>query len=189
MSRIALAPAPPDPALRSLLRSRLGDLGLALRVLAEDVAGLDASIDAVTIDLRGTVVLVLIETAGRDLELLANAFAQRDWVRDRLPDWLKLAPALGFQPEAPIRLLLLAPAFGPRTLAAVRASDPEGIDLAIYRCVRNGAETDVLLEPLRVAGGELACPDEAAVLAAAPFRTGLTDADLELTPAEHRAFD
>lgn len=40
MSRLALAPAPPDPALRALLRSRLGDLGLALRVLAEDVAGL-----------------------------------------------------------------------------------------------------------------------------------------------------
>jgi hypothetical protein len=189
VTRISLAPPPPDPVLRPLLRARLPDLGLALRVLAEDVTGLEGKIDAVTVDPRGRVVLVLAATSGRDLELLANALAQRQWLRERLPDWLKLAPGLGIESDAEVRLLLLAQGFGPRALAAVRESDPEGIDLAVYRCVRSGAERDVLLEPLFVAGAEIAAYDGVIPVAAASFRTGLTDADLGLNPSERRIFD
>ena len=104
-------------------------------------------------------------------------------------DWLKLAPALGIESDAPVRLLLLAPAFGPRSLAAARAVDPEGIDLAAYRCVRNGAETDVLLEPVRLSGGDVAVHEDPTAVADVPFRTGLTDADLGLGAAERRLFD
>ena len=186
MSRPAFVPAPPDPVLRPLLRARLGDLGLSLRVVAEDVHGLDATLDAVAVDPEGRAVVVMAGPSGRDLELIANAIAQRAWLRSHLPDWLKIAPQLGIRTDAPVRLLLLAPSFGPRALAAAQAADAVDIDLATFRCLRIGDEVEVLLEPVRLGGSDL---DATNGRSAAPFRTGLSDADLGLTPAERRSFD
>jgi hypothetical protein len=114
---------------------------------------------------------------------VGRALAQRAWVGARLGDWLQLSPRLGLALDAPVRLLLVAPGFGPPSLAAARALGEAVVDLATYRCVRNGGAIEVLLEriPGRAAGGEGA---SSPVRPLSSFRSGLGDADLSLTPEE-----
>lgn len=177
MSDLRLAPYPPGDELRRALRAALGRLGRPLRVLAEDVAGLEGAIDLVAADPAGRVVLVLVGDAGGDLELVAHGLAQRAWLAPRLGDWLKLAPELDIRPQEAIELLLLAPEFGARARAAARAADPEGISLARLRFVADGqAPGRPLLERLEAPGGgrRRSGPPPARSI----FRTGLADADL-----------
>jgi hypothetical protein len=179
MSDLRLAPPLPRPELRRALRAALGRLGRPLRVLAEDVAGLEGAIDLVAADPSGRVVLVLVADAGGDLELVADGLAQRAWLAPRLGDWVKLAPDLDIRPAEGIDLLLLAPEFGARARAAARAADPDRLTLARLHFVAEGQGSPrPLLERLEVSvpGGRRrgASPPPRSA-----FRSGLCDADLD----------
>jgi hypothetical protein len=115
-------------------------------------------------------------------------------VEPRIADWLQLAPDLGVRASAGIRLLLLAPRFRPETEAAALALAANAPELWGYRCLRNGSGISVLVEP--PTGALLTTrPTSAAPQDVQPagrpshFRTGLSEADLGLTPAERREFE
>ena len=179
MPEIRLVGTPQRSELRRAVRARLADLRLVLRVIAEDVLGAEGPIDWVALDPQGGVVLVLLGSEGEDLALVGRALAQRAWVEPRLRDWIQLAPRLGLEATAPVRVALLAPAFGPGALAAAGALGPSVAVLASYRCVRNGGAVEVLLEPLRDTRPREECPTPAS-----SFRSGLSDADLSLSAEE-----
>jgi hypothetical protein len=183
LPEITLVGTPERDELRRAVRARLPDLGLNLRVIAEDLLGADGAIDLVTLDPDGGIVLVLLGDEDADLELMGRALAERAWVEPRLRDWRQLAPRLGVSADAPVRLLLVAPAFGPSALAAAQALGQAVAELATYRCVRNGGGTEVLLERLR---GRATHSDRRSgpVRPLSTFRSGLGDADLSLTPEE-----
>jgi len=202
MNDLAWCEAPPRPELVARVRDALGELGGSLRVLARDVLGADARIDLVAADPDGRVTLVLVGTSDDALALVALALAQRAWVEARLPDWVQLAPQLGLQADRAPRAVLVAPGFSPAAVAAVRAADPEGLDLVRYRCLRGpapgpggadaGSGVRVLLEPERVNGAALRSARPRVAGSAPPmarFRSGLSDADLDLTSEERRGLD
>lgn len=170
------------------LRLRAGRLWPALRVIAEEVLGADATIDWVALEPGGRAVVVLVGEVGQDLELVTRALAQRAWLAPRLRDWFQLAPRIGLRPEAGVRALALAPGFRSEALAAARSLGPEVLSLASYRCVRDGSGVSVLLEaesaPSAAANGSGPAP-----VAPEPFRTGLSDLDLGLTAEESREFE
>jgi hypothetical protein len=172
VSELRLVPPPQRAERRRALRSALARLGRPLRVLAEDVSGLDGCIDLVAADPAGRVVLVLVADEGGDLELLAHGLAQRAWLAPRLRDWLQLAPDLGIRPGERIELFLVAPEIGARTRAAARAVDAERIALARCRWVGDpaGGPARPLLDPVPLPGEA-----PAGVARSSAFRTGLSD--------------
>jgi hypothetical protein len=176
------------------LRGRLGHAVPGLRLLAEGLTGADAPIDFVALEPGGRVVLILVGDGGQDLELLGRGLAQRAWVTTRLSDWIQLAPNLGLRPDSEVRVLLLCPSYTAETRVAVQAIGSDVMALAIYRCVENGGEVQVLVEHVFADEPEASATapqpvPRAAPAAAPPFRTGLTDADLGLTPEERREFE
>lgn len=198
MAELRFASAPPRAELLRCLRLRVDDAAPGLRVVAQEVLGCDAPIDFVGIDADGRAALVLVGESGQDLELVARGLAQRAWLAARLRDWLQLAPDLGLRPELGLGVVLLCPDFGPESRAAAAALGGEAPRLVRYRCVRNGAGVQVLVERPGGEGGREAGtgrgPSPAAtetVAAREPeppalrsrFRTGLTDADLGPTTA------
>jgi hypothetical protein len=193
MPELALCPAPPRAELVRQLRARAGELWPALRVIAEDVLGADATIDWVALEPGGRVVAVLVGESGQDLELVARALAQRAWLEPRIRDWLQLAPRVGLRPEAGVRALLVCPGFRSEAIAAARALGPDVLTLASYRCVRDRSGVSVLLEPIErapeetAAGGAEPLPPPGP--APEPFRTGLSDLDLGLTAEERHEFE
>jgi len=189
MAEIAWARTPPRPELVRMVCKALPALGASLRVLARDVLGAEARIDLVATDPDGRLTLVLIGGGDDDLALVALALAQRAWVEARLPDWIQLAPELGLRADGSVRVMLVAPAFSAPAVAAVRAADPEDIDLVRYRCLQDGSDTTILLEADRLAGGRVAPGPAAGPPPGARFRTGLSDADLVLSPAERRGLE
>jgi hypothetical protein len=187
-------PSPHQPLsradLRRRLRARLAELGPPLRLLAEEIRGDDeAVIDWVAAEPDGRVVVVLLDLEAGDPMLLAEGLTQRAWVMARLPDWLKLAPGLGVRAELRPALLLLAPRFSRKTRIAAREADPAGIWLGRIGWAGRGPasepEIDLVRPPREI---PLAQQESAATLPAAGFRTGLTDEDLGLTPAERASF-
>lgn len=207
MSEIEATAAPPRPDLLLRLRARLDDLKPPLRVLAESLRGAESPIDFVAADPSGQVVLVLVGGDGECLELLARGLAQKSWAEPRLRDWLQLAPNLGIRADQPCRVLLLCPEFRPETLAAARSLPPGSLALARYRCVRAGAQVHALVETVDNGGADASegsgrrgesgresppalaerRPSQGAP--APPFRTGLTEDDLDLSPAEKAEFE
>jgi hypothetical protein len=186
LAELSLTPLPPRAELLRQLRPRIDELAPGLRVAAEGLLGAETRIDFVGVEASGRVVLVIVGTAEDDLALVARALAQKAWVEARLRDWRQLAPGLGLRPEAGVRVWLLAPRFRTESLAAARAAG--GIALASYRCVRNGAGTDALVEMVGEAF-ETESPAVASGRPLPPFRTGLADAELGLTVEERREFD
>lgn len=184
MAELAWAAPLDAPALRRAVRARLGELGLRLRVVAEDVLAAESPIDLLTLDPRGGVVLVLVEPEGDGLALVARGLAQRSWVEARLGDWIQLAPRLGIAREAPVRLLLAAPEFGAEARAAAQALGEMVLALVRVRAVRNGGESQVLLEPVRGRGPGPAGAPPSGAPTLSRFRSGLEDADLSVTPEE-----
>lgn len=177
------------------MRLALAGTEPALRIVAQGLLGAQTPIDFVGIETDGRLVLILVADDDQDLELLARGLAQRAWVEPRVADWLQLAPELGVQPRAGIRVLLLAPRFRPETEAAAQALGPDAPELCGYRCLRNGTGVSVLIEPARVAppnaprSSEVQPTPEPSRRQAGAFRTGLSEADLGLTPAERREFE
>jgi hypothetical protein len=163
------------------LRARLGQLGVSLQILAEDVMGdEDVRIDWVAVDPSGRawVVLVAPEEAEAPL-LLARGLAQRAWLEARLPDWRQLAPELPVRLDARPRLLLIAPGFPRLVQVAAREADAEGISLARLRWSAADGPGEAGLEPVRPppapAREETALPT--APRRASAFRSGLSDHD------------
>lgn len=189
MPNFRFAPPPPRRELVEAVRRRITDLGSALRVVAQDVLAAEDRIDLVAVDSEGRAVVVLVAQGGDELSLLALGLAHRAWLGSRLRDWAQLAPTLELRPDATPRLLLVAPGFDARLLTAARAIDPEGIDLAVHRTVVNGTASEVLVESLRRGGLELPGPGRTASKPASAFRSGLSDADLGLGPAELRELE
>ncbi|MFQ5415798.1 MAG: hypothetical protein ACE5FL_01995 [Myxococcota bacterium] len=190
--------APPDRAkLLVELRYRLGHAVPGSQLIAEGLLGADAPIDFVAVEPDGRVVLVLVGGHGDDLELVGRGLAQRAWVTARLGDWAQLAPNLGLRRDAPVRVLLLCPDFGRESRTAVFALGRAVLAAGVYRCIQNGAGFEVVVEhldadvdespPREEPPGNQRSGDERPE--SAPFRTGLTDADLGLTPEERREFE
>jgi hypothetical protein len=187
----------PRDDLRKALR-RPGAFAPPLRILAEDVLGADAPIDFVAVDPSGRVVLVLIAEEGNDEALLTAALAQRAWVRPRIRDWLKLGPDLEVSASAPVVAALLCPTFKAATQAAAADLGPDIILLSTFRCIRDGADATVLVEPLErdrtledtstPAPAPSRPPDAARSDRSSRFRSGLSEADLGLTAEETREF-
>lgn len=187
MAELRLVSSPGRSELRAALRDRLGQLGHGLRALAENVLGADDRIDFVAFDGDGRAAVLLVAEPGGELARLAESLAQRAWVEARLPDWRQLAPELPLRPEAGVRAVVLVPDASPRLRAVAGALGPDAPELWVYRCVRNGSGLDVLLEAPGHAR-ETAPPSRDASPTSA-FRSGLTDAQLGLTPSEIAEFD
>ena len=184
MSDLSLTNPPPRAELLRHLRARIHDAAPELRVVAQELLGAGAPIDFVAVDPAGRVTLLLVGGAGEDLELVARGLAQRAWVVPRVRDWLQFAPELGARPEAGVRLILLCPDFSPESRGAAGALGDAAPALWSYRCVRNGAGVDALIDPLEAPAPSPGPPSDGP-----SFRTGLSDADLGLSAAERSEFE
>jgi len=171
-------------ALRRELRSRLGQLGVSIQLLAEGMLGEeDEPIDWLATLPDGRALVGLLGLGPGDGALLARGLGQRAWVQARLPDWQQLAPGLVARTEVRPLLLLLASEF-PRTIRiAAREADPEGIRMVRYlwRSGRRGPELalEAVDAPTRPAP-----PPEAPPRLASSFRSGLSEHDFEVLPGE-----
>lgn len=173
---------PPDERRRAL-RDALAALIPGWRPLAQNVLGADARIDWVGRDAKGRCVIALVGRTGGDLALVAEGLAQRAWVAARVADWAQLAPDAGLRPGAEVGLVLLAPQFRPAAIAAARAASGPGIQLALLRFVENGSGIAPLIEAIDdETDGDFGS-------GGVGFRTGLSAADLDLTPEERAEFE
>lgn len=157
------------------------------RPVAEDLLAHTSRIDVFGLAGDGAAVLALIGDEGDDLLLVARALAQRAWLAPRLSDWHKLAPSLGLRSDAPVRAIVLCPRFSSEARDAAGAVS-DGVQLVLWRALRNGHAADLFLEPLEreAATGE---PASAPPQAPVAFRTGLSESDLGLSAAERAEFD
>lgn len=137
-----------DGARRHRLRERIGELDPSLVVLAEGVLGLEARIDLVARDGEGRAVALRWAEPGADLAALAELLAQRAWLEPRLADWVQLAPDLGIRPGGPVRAVLLAERFDPRTRAAARGLPGAPVELVEVRELPARETPGLALHPL-----------------------------------------
>lgn len=186
-----------EPAARDpLLHAIAADLHLwvpGFRRIAEGLLAEESRIDLFGVDERGAAVIVSVGTRADALARLGRLLAQRSWLAPRLADWLKLAPDLGVRLDLPILGVLACPAYGPETRAAAEALGAEWLRLVRYRNHRHGAGIDMVLEPVgapTTPGPEpTGSRNDAPAEPPARFRTGLSEADLELTAAERSEFE
>jgi hypothetical protein len=183
LAELRIASSPPRDERRRALRDALGAVIPGWRPLAENVLGADARIDWVGRDRDGRCVIALLGRAGDDLALVAEGLAQRAWVAARVADWRQLAPAAGLRADADVSVVLLAPHFRPAAVAAARAAGP-ALQLTALRFVENGSGVAPLLE--RIGAGDPADGDGSGPTG---FRSGLSAADLDLTPEELAEFE
>ncbi len=189
MADWTLAEPPRRSQLVEGLRAQLGEVVPALRLIAEGLLGADSSIDFVGVEPTGRVVLILVGEEGDDLELIGRAVAQRAWVEPRIRDWIQLAPNLGVRPGAGARAVLLCPSFRHETEVAAAALGDRAISLVRYRCLLNGGNLEILLEPVAREVARGSTPPKLDRSGLPPFRTGLSHEDLGLTAEEHVEFD
>ena len=187
LAELRLADAPPADQRRRALRDALGRLIPGWRPLAENVLGADARIDWVGRDGQGRCTIALVGQAGADLALVAEGLAQRDWVTARVADWAQLAPDAGLRVDGEVMAVLLAPQFRPAAMAAARAGG-NTLRLATLRFVENGTGVAILLEAIDEAGPQREASTRESA-AAAGFRSGLSAAELDLTPEERAEFE
>jgi hypothetical protein len=183
LADLRVTATPPPEERRRALRDALGALVPGWRPLAENVLGADARIDWVGRDGEGRCVIALVGRAGDDLALIAAGLAQREWVAERVADWAQLAPEAGLRPAAGVVAVLLAPQFRPAAIAAARAVSGPPLRLAALRFIENGAGVSPLLELI---GSDPADPGTGG---APGFRSGLSAAELDLTPDERAEFE
>jgi hypothetical protein len=167
-------------ALRRELRSRLGQLGVSLQILAEGLLGEDdRSIDWIALEPSGRVWIVLLDPDGDDEGLLARGLAQRAWVAARLGDWTQLAPGLAARADVRPRVLLLAPSFTRSVRVAAREADAEGIRLARYRWRMGPRGAEFQLEALELPAATPDVEPATPRRVASVFRSKLRDDDFE----------
>jgi hypothetical protein len=160
--------------------------------VAEDLLADVSRIDVFGVGAEGQAVIALVGDRGDDLVLVARALAQREWLAPRVADWRKLAPGLGLHADARVCALVVCPEFGAEARAAARAVGP-GIGLLTWRHLRNGADADLLLEPVApfawTAEDAMAEPGRREPGSTSVFRSGLSESDLGLSAAERAEFD
>lgn len=185
MTDLSRVSPPPRSELLREIRARLPAAAPGTRIVAEGLLAERSRIDFVGVTAEGDVDLVLVGNHGGDLALVALGLAQRAWVEARLPDWLQLAPELGIRPGARVELVLLCPDFGPESVTAAGALDEAAPRLIRYRLIENGVGLEALLEPIDGLDGA----PRSGETASSGFRTGLTDATLDLSAEERQAFE
>jgi hypothetical protein len=185
LAELRLADSPPPDQRRRALRDALGSLVPGWRPLAENVLGADARIDWVGRDAQGRCTIALVAHAGGDLSLVAEGLAQRAWVAERVADWAQLAPQAGLQVGGEVVAVLLAPHFRPAAVAAARAGGL-GLRLATLRFVENGTGIATLLEAIGDRQGQR---EGGGRDSTAGFRSGLSAAELDLSPEERSEFE
>jgi hypothetical protein len=171
MSGLLRVAAPARARVLSGLSGLLAALPDPLHPLVEQVTGLEGEIALVARDGRGRAVAVSLAAEGEDLAALADLLAQCDWLRPRLRDWLKLNPALGVDPELGVHGLLLAPEFGPRTVALARTVGSEALSLGRVSAFEWEGALRLAVEPLALApraSALRAAPPERSAAAASP---------------------
>ena len=182
MPEILVNRSPAPTELRRRIRQNIGRLEPGLRVVADDLLGQVSRIDLVGRAEDGAAVVVLISGEPAEDGLLTRGLAQRAWLAPRLSDWLKLNPDLAIDPAQPVRLLLIAPHFGPELCAAAFDLTPGVVRLATCRYVQTENHRSVLLELVPAAAPTAPEPREEASEDTGPplppFRSGLADADL-----------
>ena len=174
--------------LRQAVRSQLETVEPGLRLVAEDLLADVSAVDWLGVDASGRAVVVLIADEGDDLATFTRALSARAWAAPRVRDWAQLAPALRFDPEAGVRALLVCESFDPDTTSAAVTLGAGGVELALHKPLAGDfgepGEIELLAaQPLRAARGNRPESD------APVFRTGLSEADLGLSPAEQKDFD
>lgn len=187
MPDLALTRPPPRAELLKQLRLRIHDTAPELRMIAQDLLGAGAPIDFVAVDPAGRVTLLLVGVAGEDVELVTRGLAQHGWVTPRVRDWLQLAPELGARPEAGVRVILLCPEFSTESRGAADALGDAAPEFWTYLCLRNGAGFDALIVAPDTGARSQGATSEPP--AGPAFRTGLSDADLGLSPEERGEFE
>jgi len=171
-------------------------------VIAEGLPAGEGCIDLLAHDARGRIVIVLVaapDEADHTARLLARGLAVRRWLERDLPGWLQLLPDLEVGADTPVRCIVFARGFDEITRAAA-ASLPAGwIELALYRPFVHDGDSFLLLEH----GGAATLPEPADVEPAvrpvvpghphptrqdrAAFRSGLSEADFDLSRPESRS--
>ena len=189
MADLTLAEPPRRSQLLEGLRARLSEAVPALRLIAEGVLGADSSIDFVGVEPTGRVVLIFVGEEGDDLELIGRAVAQRAWVEPRIRDWIQLAPNLGLRPGAGARAVLLCPFFRHETETAATALGDQAVSLVRYRCLLNGGNLEILIEPIAREAARGSTPPRPDRSNLPSFRTGLSHEDLGLTAEEYVEFE
>jgi hypothetical protein len=137
---------PERPMLRRAIRHRLRRFDPTIRVVAEDFLAEVSPIDLLAVGGEGELISVRIARSGEDTARLTHCLADLTWLSPRLADLLKLAPALGLEPSAAPRAILLSPTFSRETCAAAASLPNRTIELLIYRCIRERGQLSVLLE-------------------------------------------
>ena len=169
----------PAAARRRALRKALERLDPTLKIVAEDVLALESRIDLVAVDGQRRIVAILLAKVGEDGPALTRALAHREWLIQRLPDWLQIAPGLGADTSAGGRAIVVAPAFLPETLLAVSAL-PHGWVELLRTSEREMADSSA---PLPLNQDRLQPPTGLV------FRSGLSAEDLEVDEEESKEFD
>lgn len=184
------------------MRRALPGLEPDLEAIAEGLPAGEDCIDLLAHDGQGRIVIVLV--ADRDdvcetARLLARGLAARRWLERDLPGWLQLLPELEIGADTPVRCILFARRFDELTRAAAAALPADWVELAIYRPFVHDGHSFLLLEhggagsPTDRPRGETAVRPAAAIQPRrarqdeAAFRSGLTEADFELSRPERRS--
>jgi hypothetical protein len=184
----ATEPATLRRALRHALRRRSPEL----RVVAEGFLATASPIDLLAIGPEGELVSIRIAPGGSAAEgalLLTRSLADLSWLHPRAADLAALSPALGLAVGAEPRALLVAPGFDAELMAAAEAMPPQRLELVVWRGLRHQGQLELILEPVSPRSDRMTAapaPDGEGALPDPPrtsgFRTGLTDADLQLEP-------
>jgi hypothetical protein len=196
-------PSSPSHARTELLAAVGAELHQVVpgwRWIAQELLAQDSRIDLFGVDEDAAAVIVGVGAAPRELELLGRLLAWRHWLTPRLPDWLKLAPALGVRPDRPIRAVLVCHEPGIELCTAVESLGLSWLQLVRRRGDEGGRRAPgARLERLVARPEDTGLPrsgngavQRAPVVESAPqaaFRTGLTDADLGLSPDERAEFE
>ena len=204
---------PERPRLRRAIRHGLRTLEPSIRIVAEGFLGETSAIDLLGVGAEGEMISVRIGCDEDDRALLTRSLSDLAWLRPRLADFLKLAPGLGLEPSAEPRALIVCPEFSREIMSAIDVFPTGAIRLLRYRCLTRQRQLSVMLDPVapvehageedRETTGSIPpepCgtrlqPDDPPPSAApgprltdppasSTFRTGLTEADLQLVPRD-----
>jgi hypothetical protein len=93
------------------------------------------------------------------------------------------------RPGAGVRAVLLCPSFCHETEAAAAALGDQAVSLVRYRCVLNGGNLEILIEPIARGAARASTPPRPDRSGLPAFRTGLSHEDLGLTAEEYVEFE
>jgi hypothetical protein len=144
--RIANGPSGDRGRLKAQILARPGSVEEGLRVLDADLpAGPAGSIDLVLLDRDGALVLLAIATDDPDAALL-RLLDQHVWAAEQRGVLLRLYGTAGLRAGAPLRGLLLSPAFAPAFLRRLSLLSAR-VEAYLARPIPEGEDAESLIEP------------------------------------------